>query len=168
MAVMTEDQRKHVNTERLTELYPSFGQRIRAVIKDLEDQGIRPRIQDAWRSPEDQLKAFNSGHSKLKFGFHNVTAKDGTKEALAVDMLDDDHPAKEGKEYLLRLAAAAEKQGLVTGIRWGVPTKKLKAAIDAAIASKDWKAAVKIGWDPTHCQPTDLTATEAKTGKRPA
>jgi hypothetical protein len=164
---MTEDQRKERNTERLTELYPTFRRRIKAVIEDLEGQGIRPRIQDAWRSPEDQLKAFNSGRSKLKYGFHNVTAMDGTKEALAVDMLDDDHPSKEGKEYLLRLAAAAEKQGLVTGIRWGLPTKKLRAAIDTAIANKDWKAAVKIGWDPTHCEPTDLTPAQAKAGKRP-
>ncbi len=83
-----------------------------------------------------------------------------------MDMLDDDHPAQEGKEYLLRLAAAAEKQGLVTGIRWGVPTK-LVGAIDTAIANKDWKAPVKVGWDPTHCQPTGLTPAEAKAGKRP-
>jgi hypothetical protein len=165
---MTEEQRKQRNADRLTELFPAFRKRIKAVIQDLEAQGLRPRIQDAWRSPEDQLKAFNSGHSKLKYGFHNVTAKDGTKEALAVDMLDDDHPAKEGKEYLLHLAAAAEKQGLITGIRWGVPTQKLRDAIDTAIANKDWKASVKIGWDPTHCEPTDLTSAEAKAGKRPA
>ena len=164
---MTEEQRKQRNTDRLTELYPTFRKRIQAVIEDLEAQGLRPRIQDAWRSPEDQLKAFNSGHSKLKYGFHNVTGKNGTKEGLAVDMLDDDHPAQEGKEYLLRLAAAAEGQGLVTGIRWGVPIK-LVAAIDTAIANKDWNASVKIGWDPTHCQPTDLTPAEAKAGKRPA
>lgn len=164
---MTEEERNQRNTQRLTELYPTFRKRIQAVIEDLEAQGLRPRIQDAWRSPVDQLKAFNSGHSKLKYGFHNVTSKDGTKEALAVDMLDDDHPAKEGKEYLLRLAAAAEKQGLVTGIRWGVPTK-LAAAIDTAIANKDWKGPVKVGWDPTHCQPTGMTLAEAKAGKRPA
>jgi hypothetical protein len=164
---MTEVQRKQRNTDRLTELYPTFRKRIQAVIQNLEAQGLRPRIQDAWRSPEDQLKAFNSGHSKLKYSFHNVTGKKGTKEALAVDMLDDDHPAQEGKEYLLRLAAAAEEQGLVTGIRWGVPIKLL-ASIDTAIANKDWKAPVKIGWDPTHCQPTDLTPAQAKAGKRPA
>lgn len=163
---MTEEKRKQRNAERLTELHPAFRKRLKAVIDDLESQGLRPRIQDAWRSPVDQLAAFNSGHSKLKFGFHNVTAADGTKEALAVDLLDDDHPAKEGKVYLLHLAAAAEQQGLTTGIRWGLP-QNLRDAIDAAIASQDWQAPVKIGWDPAHVQPTGLTPTEAKNGKRP-
>jgi hypothetical protein len=164
---MTEEEREQRNAERLTELYPTFRKRIASVIDSLESQGIRPRIQDAWRSPEDQLRAFNSGHSKLKFGFHNVTAQDGAKEALAVDMLDDDHPASEGREYLLHLAAAAEQQGLTTGIRWGLP-QKLRDAIDAALTRQDWKAPVKIGWDPTHVQPTGITAVEAKNDKRPA
>jgi hypothetical protein len=121
-----------------------FRERIRSIVDRLESQGMRPRIQDAWRSPEDQLRAFNSGHSKLKFGFHNVTAEDGSKEAVAVDMLDDDHPAGEGREYRLHLAAAAEEQGLTSGIRWGLP-KKLRDAIDTALTSQDWKAPVKIG-----------------------
>jgi hypothetical protein len=139
---------------------------VEKVIIDLESSGIRPSIQDAWRSPADQLKAFNSHHSKLRYGFHNVTAKDGTPEALAVDMLDDDHPLAATKVYLLHLAASAEKAGLATGIRWGVP-KKLIGAIDAAIASQDWGANLKIGWDPTHIQPVGITVAEAKSGGRP-
>src|SRR3990172_6211642 len=102
---MNEEKRKQRNAERLTELYPSFRAKIKAVIEDLESQGLRPRIQDAYRSPADQLKVFNTGNSKLKYGFHNVTGANGEKESLAVDMLDDDHPAQEGSEYLLRLAA---------------------------------------------------------------
>lgn len=163
---MTEQQRKARNASRLAELYPTFSKRIAAVIADLEAQGLRPRIQDAWRSPADQLKAFNTGHSKLKYGFHNVTGAGGKKESLAVDMLDDDHPLGPGSAYLLHLAAAAQKQGLTTGIRWGVPTK-MAAAIDAAIAAKKWNAPVKVGWDPTHVQPTGMTAADAKAGKRP-
>ncbi len=163
---MKEVARIKRNEDRIAELYPTFGTRIKAVIADLEKQGLRPRIQDAWRSPIKQLEAFNSGHSKLKYGFHNVTGKDGTKEALAVDLLDDDSPANEGREYLLRLAAAAEKQNLSTGIRWGL-AKKLRDAIDAAIAVKDWKAPVKIGWDPAHVEPTGITTADAKKGKRP-
>jgi hypothetical protein len=50
-----------------------------------------------------------------------VTAADGTPEALAVDMLDDDAPLNPSKKYLLMLAHAAEKAGLETGIRWGSP-----------------------------------------------
>lgn len=163
---MIEEKRKERNVQRLAELYPKFSKRVAAVIKSLEKQGKRPRIQDAWRSPAEQLKAYNSGHSKLKFGFHNVTADDGTKEALAVDLLDDDSPAKEGREYLLRLAAAAQAQGLATGIRWGLPPK-LREAIDAAIEAKDWAADIKVGWDPTHIEPVGLTVAQAKAGKRP-
>ena len=163
---MTEKQRLARNSQRLTELFPTFAKRLAAVIRDLEKQGLRPRIQDAWRSPEDQLAAYNSGHSKLRFGFHNVTGKDGTKEALAVDLLDDDHPAAEGRLYLLHLAAAAEKRGLSTGIRWGLP-QKLRDAIDAAIGASNWNAPVKVGWDPTHVEPVGITPAQAKSGARP-
>ena len=164
---MNEQKRKERNTQRLTELWPAFAKKIKAVIADLEAQGIRPRIQEAYRSPADQLIAFNTGHSQLRFGFHNVTGADAKKESLAVDMLDDDHPAHEGTEYLLHLAAAAEAQGLETGIRWKVP-KRLRDGIDAAIAAKNWKAKVKVGWDPCHIQPTGITPEQAKAGKRPA
>ena len=105
---MNETQRKQRNTERIAELWPSFVSKIEAVIAELETLGLRPRIQDARRSEHDQLIAFNSGHSKLKFGFHNVTGSNGAKEALAVDMLDDNHPLNIGTEYLLFLAAAAD------------------------------------------------------------
>lgn len=164
---MNEEKRKQRNEERLTELYPTFRKRIKNVIADLESQGLRPRIQDAYRSPQDQLTAFNTGHSKLRYGFHNVTGANGAKESLAVDMLDDDHPAQEGSEYLLRLAAAAERQGLVTGVRWGLP-QNLRDGIDIAIANKDWKAPVKIGWDPAHVEPTGITPAQTKAGQRPA
>lgn len=163
---MKEADRKARNETRLAELFPTFSKRVARVIGALEGDGVRPRIQDAWRSPADQKKAFDAGNSKLLFGFHNVTGGDGKPEAMAVDMLDDDSPLAPGKAYLLRLAAAAEKEGLITGIRWGAP-KALAEATNTAIAQKDWKADVKIGWDPTHIQPTDVTVAEAKAGKRP-
>jgi len=163
---MTEQQRQLRNSERLLELFPSFRERISQVIIDLEAMGVRPRIQDAYRTPADQLIAFNSGNSKLKFGFHNVTGPNNEKESLAVDMLDDDHPLDLSKSYLLKLAFVSENNGLITGIRWGVPAK-LIIAIDEAIATQNWNANVKIGWDPSHVQPTDITVREAKNGKRP-
>ena len=164
---MNEQKRKERNDQRVTELWPSFAKKIKAVITNLESQGIRPRIQEAYRSPADQLVAFQTGHSKLKYGFHNVTGAGGKKESLAVDMLDDDHPAQEGVEYLLHLAAAAEAQGLQTGVRWGLP-QNISAAVDTAIANKDWKAKVKVGWDPTHIQPVGITPQQAKAGQRPS
>lgn len=164
---MKEADRIKRNDDRLAELYPTFRARLKKTIKKLESSGIRPRIQDAWRSPADQKKAYDSKHSKLLYGFHNVTGDNNRPEALAVDLLDDDAPLSPSKNYLLQLAAAAQAAGLITGVRWGVPAK-LAPAIDAAIAAKDWDANVKVGWDPTHVQPTDVTIAEAKAGKRPA
>ena len=163
---MKESARQARNVQRLTELYPWFAERISVVIQELQALGLRPRIQDAWRSPEDQLKAFNTGHSKLKFGFHNVTGMSGRKEALAVDLLDDNSPLKPNSAYVLRVTAIAEKNGLTTGARWGLPSKLAKA-IDIAIANQDWKAQVKVGWDPVHIEPADFTPEQAASGARP-
>lgn len=164
---MKEIDRKKRNTERLIQLYPSFRVRLEKLINLLEEKHLRPRIQDAWRSVADQKKAFDDGHTKLLFGFHNVTAIDGTPESLAVDLLDDDSPLDPGRKYLLQLAAAAEKVGLETGIRWGVPVK-LVIAIDQAIHDEKWDANIKVGWDPTHVQPSGISVSEAKAGKRPS
>ena len=163
---MKEADRVKRNDDRLKELFPTFAMRVRKVIKDLEADGVRPRIQDGYRSPADQLKAFTAGNSKLKFGFHNVTGPAGRKESLAVDMLDDDSPLKPSTEYLMKLAAAARKNGLISGILWGLPSGMQKGVNDA-IAAKNFKAPVKVGWDPTHLEPVGITVTEAKAGKRP-
>lgn len=118
---MTEQAGKQRNAERLAELFPTFRAGLARVIADLGTMGEWPRIQDAWRSPADQLKAFNAGHSKLKFGFHNVTGPNGEKESLAVDLLDDNSPLEMGTKQLLKPAFASERNGLATGIRWGLP-----------------------------------------------
>ena len=66
---MQEQQRLERNRTRLTECYEVFAEALAGVIADMERLGFRPRIQDAWRSPEAQLAAFNSGNSELRFGF---------------------------------------------------------------------------------------------------
>ncbi len=164
---MNETTRHHRNAQRLQQLYPAFAARVAAVISELESEGWRPRIQDAWRSAAAQEAAWAAGHSALKFGFHNVTGLGGRPEALAVDLLDDDSPLNPGRPYLLRLAAAAEAIGLDSGIRWGL-SKKLAYAIDQAIALRAWDAPVKLGWDPTHVQVAGLTVAQARAGQRPA
>lgn len=163
---MKEPDRKARNVERLSSVFPIFAVQVSRVIERLEVEGFRPRIQDAWRSREDQRKAFESGHSEQLFGFHNIIGVDGRPESLAVDLLDDDAPLNPTKSYILKLAAAAEAEGLLTGIRFGVP-RKLRTAINNAIATADWNANVKIGWDPLHIQPSELTISEARAGKRP-
>ena len=163
---MLEKDRILRNQSRLQELYPFFRTRVEAVLREMEAAGCRPRIQDAWRSPADQLKAFQSGYSKVKYGFHNVTGANGMKEALAVDILDDNRPLGAKTDYMLRLVAAAERNGLTTGIRWDLSDAYCKA-IDDAIAAQTWTAPIHVGWDPLHVEVTGLTISEAQHGLRP-
>jgi hypothetical protein len=163
---LTEAERKARNEELLRECYPTFAAKVAAVIADLEGHGLRPRIQDAYRSPEDQLKAYLSGASHVKFGFHNITGKGGKPEALAADILDDDRPLNAPPWFYLMLAASAESHGLITGIRWGLPAA-MRRRIDDVIARRDWEAHVKMGWDPSHVQVAGLSILAAKLGVRP-
>ena len=163
---MNEAARKQRNQQRLTECFPKFAERVKAVIEDMEGQGFRPRIQDAHRTIEDQLKAFNGGFSKVRFGFHNVTGAGGKPEALAVDLLDDDNPLNPKREYLIRLAATAQSHGLQTGIFFGLP-QVLRQGLSQAIADQNFSSSVKIGFDPTHVEVTGISIAEAKAGNRP-
>ena len=164
---MKEADRLARNTQRLTEVYGPQAAATRRVLDRLEDQGFRPRIQEAWRSPADQLKAFRRGTSGVKFGFHNVTGAGGRKESLACDVLDDDHPLGPPTRYLLALAVAARAEGLETGIAWKL-SSPLAAGVEAAIAAKDIERRVKVGFDPTHLQCARLTIAQARAGRRPA
>lgn len=165
---MTHTQRAARNLSRLADdCHPVFAARVRRLISQLEAAGLRPRIQDAWRSPKAQLAAYQAGTSTLKWGLHCATNPDGDPAALAVDLLDDRAPLAPGTAYLLRLAATAEACGLRTGIRWGLPAS-LRRAIDVAIAHGAWSTALKVGWDPCHIEPADCPSiSAARAGWRP-
>jgi hypothetical protein len=163
---MLESDRITYNRNKLQEFYPSFRTRIEAVLKELERAGYRPRIQTAWRSPAEQLDAYKRGASRVMFGFHNVTGANGVKESLASDILDDDRPTTAKVDFMLHLAAAAEAQGLTTGIRWDLRPED-SALIDLALRNRNWGAQLRVGWDPLHVEPVGITIMEAKSGKRP-
>jgi len=162
---MTEAARLNRNNLMLLQCWPAFARKIKAVLTDLEGHGWRPRIQCAWRSPAAQLKAYRSGHSKVTFSYHNATSKNGQPEALAVDILDDDHPLDPPTRYLLMLASSAQAHGLQSGIRWGLSTWR-RRKIDEAIAGKQWDAKLSVGWDPCHVEVTGLTLGRARAGAR--
>ena len=164
---MKESARLARNTQRLTEMFPGQATATRKVLDRMEAQGFRPRIQDAWRSPADQLVAFQRGTSGVRFGFHNVTGPGGAKESLACDVLDDDHPLGPPTRYLLALTVAARAEGLDTGILWKL-SPPLAAGVEAAIADEDIDRRVRIGFDPTHIQCVGLTIAQARGGSRPA
>ncbi len=163
---MLEKDRQARNQQMLAEMYPTFRTRVQSVIKELESYGLRPRIQQAWRSPQAQMEAFRSKRSQLIYGFHNVTAANGTKEALAADIIDDNSPLSLSLPFIIHLASAAENNELTTGIYWNL-TDASVAAIHAAVATKNWNAKLRIGWDPLHVEATGITPKEAQRGKRP-
>ena len=165
-SLMKELDRLRRNEEKLAELYPAFAVRIRRVIEALESAGIRHRIQEAYRPLAEQLRAYRSGRSQVRFGFHNVTGAEGEKEALAVDLLDDDAPLSPSTSYLLRLAAEARAQDLRTGLPWGLPARQ-RQTVEKAVAERNFAARIRPGWDPTHVEPAGLTPAEAHSGKRP-
>ena len=165
--VMKEEARLKRNTDRLPECFPAYATRVRRVLDVMEAHNFRPRIQDGWRSEADQLIAFNAGASDVKFGFHNVTGAGGKKERFACDVIDDDHPFAMTTRYFLTLAGAARSVGLETGILWKLP-QALVNGIEAALAAGNLDASVKVGFDPTHVQPTGITIAEAKRGVRPS
>ena len=163
---MTEVSRKERNSRMLGECYPAFALKLAAVLRDLAAHDYRPRIQCAWRSPTDQIAAFNSGHSQRRYGFHNVTDSRGEPQALAADVLDDDAPLNPSKRYLLILAACARAHDLDTGIQWGL-SKILRSGVSVALASRDWDAPVRVGWDPCHVQVRGITPQQARRGEKP-
>ncbi len=163
---MLETDRIARNQSRFIELHPAFRVRVQAVVQEMESLGYRPRIQDAWRSASAQMEAFRRGYSQVMYGFHNVTALNGAREALAADILDDNQPLTAKTDFMLHLAAAAEKNGLTTGVRWGLSDTYTKA-INDAIAAQTWTIPIHVGWDPLHVEVIGMTTAEAKSGKRP-
>lgn len=161
---MNETDRLARNKAKLAECWPEFARKVGAVIAALEGHGFRPRIQEAWRSPARQMLLYTAGYSKLKYGLHNVTGKNKTPEALAVDLLDDDAPLNPARRYLLMLAASAKAHGLRTGIDWGLP-KAYKQAINEAVSKRQWDYPGKIGWDPCHVEAA-VAPLLARLGKR--
>ena len=69
----TENNAHPHGTARVSVVHNGIIENHAELREELEAEGWRPRIQDGWRSIAAQELAFNSGHSKLKFGFHNVT-----------------------------------------------------------------------------------------------
>ncbi len=163
---MTEREREQRNFVRLGELYATLRPKLHAILCDLEGHGLRPRIQCAYRSPAEQAALYKGGYTQVRYGFHQVSTPGGIPEALAADVLDDDHPEEPPTRYLLMLAASARAHGMETGILWGLSPRE-QWAVNDAISRKDWGARVKVGWDPTHVQAKGITIAQARRGLRP-
>lgn len=136
---MTERDRLSRNARRLSEIHHPVRPKFRAVLRDLEGHGLRPRIQCAYRTIAEQKAAFQSGHSRVRWGLHCAVDAHGAPDALAADVLDDDAPTKPGVHFLAMLMRAARAHGL----------------------------SAPLSWDPCHIQVTGLSLEEARRGERP-
>lgn len=163
---MTEADRLTRNLTMLTQTHPAFRARVDAVVQELEQSGWRPRLQAAWRSPTDQLVAFQTGHSKLRWGYHNATSRTGAPEALAVDLVDDDHPLNPTMTFIIAVSHVARAQGLNTGVDWALPANIRKALNQTIAVNGAWDG--KIGWDPLHIEWVGISVAAARAGARPS
>lgn len=157
--------------KKLNELWPPFGRRVAAVLETLERLGWQPIIATGWRSPAQQLKEYREGDSKLKWGLHCATGKNGKPESLAADIVDARYLWGGPTAFWLDLYRVARAQGLVSGAEWGLngaqrATLKTKAA-EAARSNGEMR--VRVGWDPAHVQAvsTKVPAALVRAGWRP-
>jgi hypothetical protein len=67
---------------------------------------------------------------------------------------------------MLRLAAAALRVGLITGVFFDLSDKQVKT-LYKTLVNMDWNAVISTGWDPLHVQVTGITIEEAMAGERP-
>jgi hypothetical protein len=163
---VTESQRKARNETILKELWPPLATRVRTILALLEGWGVRPRLQDGWRSLAEQQEKVRLRLSEVPWSLHNATGADGRKEALAVHVYDDDAPLNPSPAYLLKLLNAARQVGCTTGLLFGLPAAQKARVVELADLQL-WSAEYKPGWDALHVEPHGLTEAEAKAGVRP-
>lgn len=163
---MNEDLRADRNRTMLAQCNAAFRTTLANLLASLQGLGYRPRIQCAWRDPAEELELYNSGKSHVRWGMHNATTADGKPDALAADVLDDDHPLNPTRPFLLALARGARARGLTTGIDWGLPVGP-KAALQTLLAQQGGMWDGPLGWDPCHVEVTGVTYAQAMHGARP-
>lgn len=168
---MTEETRKRLNEERLLKIDASIRTQVRAVLATLEYYGHKPLIDgDVWRDPKVQLALFRRGVSKLTWGFHCATTKQGRPASLAADIVDANRRWEASQAFWLCLGYAAKAQGLGWGGYWGLPAN-VRKGLDTALETVKTKEPlpsmrVQFGWDRAHVETRRVTVAEARAGKR--
>jgi hypothetical protein len=166
---VTDDQRTERLKQLMRECHPVFRKRIINIYKEMEDDGWRPRVQDAWRSTAKTKELHKMGLTTVKWSFHNAMTPNGIPESLAIHIYDDDatNPADPSRKFLMRLAYFSKKYNCRTGIAFGLP-RALQNKLNEAIrwGETEWLPPKKIGWDACHVEPADLTLKLARTGVR--
>ena len=175
---MKEADRLRRNSDMIAQLYDPMRQPVRGLLADLSSMGFRPRIQQSYRSAQEQSELAAKGLSQRNFGFHNFDIE-GVPAALAVDLVDDDDPiwpndwqarASEERDrrrrFVLCAAIYARRYGLSTGIGWGLEEKARAFLLDC-VAAGMIRTDLAVGWDPLHVEPAGITVHEVRDGKWP-
>lgn len=164
---MTEAERTKQNTERLLLLDDTIRIPVANVLQELEIRGFKPKIdKDVHRTPARQLELFKQGRTKVRWGFHNATTKDGKPGSLAADIVDASLAWNAPRSFWLALGAAAKKYGLNWGGYFGLSIAQ-KAAVDKALdVVGGINGKLQLGWDVAHVETTRVSIAEAKAGRR--
>ena len=168
---MIELLRQRRNKNELALLHPAFMLQFAAVVRDLEAQGYRPRLQETYRNPVEQEKKFREGKSQIRsLGPHTNVILMGPGRSrpasFATHVLDDSakNPADPGNEWVARLAVVAARYRLASGCVWSqspkselAPGKPHRIALEAAIAAEDEELAKQLldearGFDILHIE----------------
>jgi len=157
-----ESERLANNQLMLSECEPGFAANVGQVLRGLESRGVRPWIRESWRSPQDQERAFRSGRSEIRLGFHNVTGRNGEHRSFAVDIVERIDQTSTKPEYAVALSRLASANGLQTGILWGLMDFE-RPAVERAIQNRSLPVDryLKLGWDPCHLEPLNLSLADA-------
>jgi hypothetical protein len=84
-----------------------------------EHPGQTLAVTCTYRSLAEQLEAYNSGHSQLKKGNHNVVNAEGNPCSRAIDvMVVVDKKGTWDVKYYAPLIELAQRHGLVSGGSW--------------------------------------------------
>lgn len=134
----------HESVKTMDSLAPEFRSKVAAVFSELKGKGLNPGLGSGWRSPEDQIKKFKTGKSKVKIGTHsNVDPGSKKPASWAADVVQKGvgwASTTEAFDFFVALGEAAHNQGLVWGGDWSPKKKKIQG--------KEYT----IGWDPAHIE----------------
>jgi hypothetical protein len=173
---MNREKRTSLNQERLALVDETIRPKVQAVLTLLEYRNYQPLIaSEVFRSPQKQLELFQRGVTKVRWGFHCATTRDGQAGSLAADIIDADKGWNMNNEFWLRLGKAAFDEGLHWGGFFGL-TRNLERLLVVAFNFGDPVEyfrqqrlpleKVKKGWDPAHLEVKGLSIAEARAGVR--
>ena len=91
-----------------------------------------------------------------------MTGRNGEHRAFAVDVVERTDGARTKPQYAVTLARLAKVNDLQTGISWGVMEWD-RQAVERVVQTQSLPVSeyLKLGWDPCHMEPRNLSLKEA-------